>query len=243
MVITHTHAHTQYPASVECQEGRLGQMFHYYESVSVCQRGILSSRWKMSVICGSIPSSAGGVDQLKTLVQTVILPSSLRHQLCSLSHSDQSCSLKTQTVTLDSEKRQRLRVTGDPGRSVRHQASTMRPLLTPGFIRWHWDNIEQQQHSGILWATLFSLGLFVSFGWCAAALNVSDMTEKPRNISASFKCLPPRLGDNKDQSEAAEETCFPVLRIPISLSSRAVYQEKWCSQGFIYFTLDTIDHL
>lgn len=50
MIITNTHAHTQYPASVECQEGRLGQMFHYYESVSVCQRGILSSRWKMRVI-------------------------------------------------------------------------------------------------------------------------------------------------------------------------------------------------
>lgn len=195
----------------------------------------------MSVICGSIPSSAGGVDQLKTLVLTVILPSSLRHQLCSLSHSDQSFSLKTQVATPDSEKRQRLRVTGDPGRSVSHQASTGRPLLTPGFIGWHWDNIEQQ-HLGILWATLFSLGLFVSFSWCAAALNVSDMTEKPRNISASFKCLLPRWGDNKDQSEAAEETRFPVLRIPISLSSRAVYQEKWCTQGFIYFTLDTIDH-
>lgn len=207
--------------------------------VWVCVRGESchpGERWALS-------SSAGGVGRLKTLVLTVILPSSLRHQLCSLSHSDQSCSLKTQAATLDGEKRQRLRVTGDPARSVRHRASTVRPLPAPGFIRWHWDNIEQQQqHSGILRVSLFSLGLFVSSGWCAAALNVSDMTEKPRNISASFKCLLPRLGDNKDQSEAAEETRFRVLRIPISLSSRAAYQEKRCTQGFIYFTLDTIDH-
>lgn len=71
------------------------------------------------------------------------------------------------------------------------------------------------------------------FGWCTAALNVSDKTDKRKVLTASLKFLLPRLGaggggDNKGQSAAAEETRFSVLRIPISLLSRAVYQEKWC---------------
>lgn len=100
--------------------------------------------------------------------------------------------LKTQAATLDSKTRERLWNTSDPSHSVRHEASSIynwRLISVNGTGTICKNNIQAFcEPCFAVWACLCRLA------GCTAALNVSNMTEKQINITASLKCLLPQLG-------------------------------------------------
>lgn len=186
--------------------------------------------WKHTFLSRSCGPAEEAMDA--TFVLTVILPSLLPHKLCPLSYSSAMARavsfLKTQAATLD-KMRERLQDPSDPSRCARHQASTVyhRRLLSVGGTGTMCSNNNIQAvcepHFSV-WGCLAG---------CTAALNVSDVTAKRRNITASLKCLLPWLGgDNNGHSAAA---CFPVFRVLISLLSRAVLSEEMVHSGFHLF--------